>query len=428
MVFLVKAMQKKKYKVVTLGCRTNQYESQAYVKQLREKGFEEAMPGESADVCIVNTCTVTATADKKSLHAVRRLSRDYKPNEVIVTGCFAERGAVLWQELPTAVRIVPNARKEKLLEELFPEESWPEFAIDHFQAHTRAFVKIQDGCNSYCSYCIIPFVRGRSVSRSVESIVKEVKGLVEQGYREIVLTGINIGDFDGKTTPPTTLASLVRTLDKIPGLARLRLSSIDPDEVDSELLDAIVAGKRTCQSMHIVLQSGSNITLKRMRRKYTKEDFFVTVAALKKASPSFAFTTDVIVGFPGETESAFNETLEVVRAASFTKVHIFPYSERPKTRASRLENKVPAEVILERKERLKSVASEVAFRHRATYLGTQLDVLIEEKSAGDSDLYFGHSDNFLPVFVQKKEGVRSNEIVRVTCVGNRQDGLQGVAQ
>ncbi|MEM7174645.1 MAG: tRNA (N(6)-L-threonylcarbamoyladenosine(37)-C(2))-methylthiotransferase MtaB [Chlamydiota bacterium] len=417
-------MTKKKYKIATLGCRTNQYESQAYADQLKKKGFCEAKRGERADICIVNTCTVTVSADKRSFYQIRKLSREYQPDELIVTGCLAERERAALEKLPVKLRCVPNARKETLLAEVFPEEEWPEFAINHFQAHTRAFVKVQDGCNSYCSYCVIPFVRGRSRSRPVAAIVREVEQLIEQGYREVVLTGINIGDFDGATQPATSLADLVRTLDRLPGLARLRLSSIDPDEVDDALLDAIIFGEKTCHSMHIVLQAGSNVVLKRMRRKYTKQDFFQTVSRLKAKSDRFTFTTDVIVGFPGETDRDFAETLAVVREVQFAKVHIFPYSDRPKTRASRMDEKTPVAVIQQRKQQLNALADQMAFEHRMRYVGSTLNILIEGNSEQVRGDLFGHSDNFLPVYVPKT-GVRPNEIVRVTCTANQATGLKG---
>ena len=286
---------------------------------------------------------------------------------------------------------------------------------------------MQDGCNSYCSYCVIPFVRGRSRSRPVAAIVREVEQLIDQGYREVVLTGINIGDFDGATHPATSLADLVRTLDRLPGLARLRLSSIDPDEVDDDLLDAIIYGEKTCHSMHIVLQAGSNIVLKRMRRKYTKRDFLTTVSRLMAKSDRFTFTTDVIVGFPGETDQDFAETLAVVHDVQFAKVHLFPYSDRPKTRASRMDRKIPLNVIEQRKQQLSELADQVAFEHRTRYVGSKLDVLLEGKGELGGSYLFGRSDNFLPVYVSKA-GLRPNEIVQVTCMTNGKNGLQGEKQ
>lgn len=416
-------MNKKKYKVVTLGCRTNQYESQAYVDQLKASGYTEAEEGEGAEVCIVNTCTVTASADKRSLYQIRKLKREYAPERLIVTGCLAERSADELRQIDGVTDVVPNHRKEALLEDVFPEQEWPEFRIERFEAHTRAFVKIQDGCNSYCSYCVIPFVRGRSRSKTMPQILSEIESLVENGYKEVVLTGINIGDFDGNTPEnPVRLSTLVRHVDQIPGLERIRISSIDPDEVDDDLLEAVIEGEKTCPSMHIVLQSGSNLTLKRMRRKYTRRDFFEATERLLKARPDFTFTTDIIVGFPGESEEDFQETLDIVKQVRFAKVHMFPYSDRPKTRASRMPNKISQEVIDHRRKTLLKVADEVAVELRNRYLGQTFDVLLESEERPGWIL--GHTGHFLPVLVPK-EGLRSNDLIQVTCLENCPEGLIG---
>lgn len=410
----------KKYKVVTLGCRTNQYESQAFSDQLKKEGYVEAKEGEKADLCIVNTCTVTESADKRSLYQIRKLARDYAPEKLVVTGCLAEREQKKLLALPEVTEVVPNAKKEELLSEVFPEKEWPEFQIERFEAHTRAFVKIQDGCNSYCSYCVIPFVRGRSRSKKVFDILREIEGLVENGFKEVVLTGINIGDFDGDQTPPVRLSDLIRQVDKIPGVERIRVSSIDPDEVDDDLLDAIINGKKTAPSMHIVLQSGSNLTLKRMRRKYTKQDFIDATERLLKGNPLFTFTTDIIVGFPGETEEEFQETLALMDEVQFAKVHMFPYSDRPKTRASRMPNKVPNDVIQKRKAILLKKAEENAYHLRESFIGSEFTVLVETKE-------MGHTENFLPVYLPEKN-LRPNTLIKVKCVGNTPEGLIGENQ
>ncbi|MCB1149200.1 MAG: tRNA (N(6)-L-threonylcarbamoyladenosine(37)-C(2))-methylthiotransferase MtaB, partial [Chlamydiia bacterium] len=333
-------MVSKKFKITALGCRTNQYEAQAFTDQLLALGYEAAAEGEPADLCIVNTCTVTASADSSSRHEIRKLASDNPHAPIYVTGCYAERDPKAVKDLPNVAGVIPNQDKEALIKALFPDaESLPEFNIERFEAHTRAFVKVQDGCNSFCTYCIIPYVRGRSRSREASDIIQEVERLVSNGFKEIVLTGINIGDFDGGAVK-SNLAELTRLVDAVEGVERVRISSIDPDEVDDDLLDAVVNGKKTCQSMHIVLQSGSNVVLKRMNRKYTRQMFLETCERLRTASPDFTFTTDVIVGFPGETEEDHKETLKILEEVRFAKVHMFPYSDRPRTRASLYPNKV----------------------------------------------------------------------------------------
>jgi len=413
-------MTEKKFKIVTLGCRTNQYESQAYAKQLMGMGYTESAQG--ADVCIINTCTVTQQAEKSSLAEIAKIARQHPGAAVLVTGCLAEQAPDRILSIPGVSHVVANKEKEGLLTRLFPATELPEFAIENFSAHTRAFVKVQDGCNSFCSYCIIPYVRGRSRSRKVEDVLREVEGLVRHGYKEVVITGINVGDFDGGDGS-ARLADLVRAVDKVEGICRVRLSSIDPDEVDEDLLSAILEGQHTCHSLHIVLQSGSDAILKRMRRKYTRAMFLDTIDRVSCASPDFAFTTDVIVGFPGETEEDFQATVDVIRHVRFAKVHMFPYSPRPKTRAALFEDLVPQDVIATRKHTLLQEAQLAAAALRASYIGQRMEVLLE---SCEGSVWTGHTDNFLCVEILHKEGMEANAIVSVDFVANGPTALQGI--
>lgn len=417
----------KKFKIATLGCRTNQYESQAYYDQLTAMGYTQAQEGEAADLCIVNTCTVTESADSHSRHAIRQLARENQGSQVVVTGCFAENKPEIVRQIDGVTHVVPNLNKDSLIANLFPEEDVPEFSIKNFDAHTRAFVKVQDGCNSFCTYCIIPYVRGRSRSRTIPEILLEVEALLANGFKEIVLTGINIGDFDGnpgENEEPSCLADLVRAVDKMPGLERLRVSSIDPDEVDDNLADAILNGQKTCHSMHLVLQSGSNVILKRMNRKYTRQVFLDTVERMQAASPRFTTTTDIIVGFPGETETDFADTLAVMREVKFAKVHMFPYSDRARTRAALYPNKVPSDVMRERKQITLRTAEEIAYALRNQYVGQRMTVLTERRDTDHADEITGHTENFLTVKVQDPK-LTSNTLVMVDLIVNRPDGLVG---
>jgi threonylcarbamoyladenosine tRNA methylthiotransferase MtaB len=409
----------KKFKIVTLGCRTNQYESQAYADQLRSVGYTAAQIGEPADLCIVNTCTVTESADSSSRHQIRQILRENPGAEVVVTGCMAESAPERIKALDSKIRLVPNASKENLLAELFPDmENLPEFNIRTFDAHTRAFVKVQDGCNSFCTYCILPYVRGRSRSRQIDEVVREVEGLITAGFKEIVLTGINIGDFDGGGR----LADLVRVVDRVEGLQRLRISSIDPDEIDDDLTDAVLNGRTTAPSMHIVLQSGSNVILKRMNRKYTRQIFLETYDKLKQRKPEFTATTDVIVGFPGETEGDFEETLNILRSVRFAKVHMFPYSPRKRTRAALYPNQVSVDVMKRRKTELQHLAEITAFELRGQFVGSRMRVLLEgEEEAG---FLSGHTENFLKVSLPAT-GLKLNDLVECELIENTPIGLIG---
>jgi threonylcarbamoyladenosine tRNA methylthiotransferase MtaB len=407
----------KKTRIVTLGCRTNQYESQLFSDQLHQLGYASAQEGEEGvELCIVNTCTVTDHADSSSRYQIRKLARQYSKARIVVTGCMAESAPEVIRSIDPRIELIPNQSKETLVATLFPEESIPELQIQQFEGHTRAFVKIQDGCNSFCTYCIIPYVRGRSVSRPVAQILAEVKTLVSHGYQEIVLTGINIGDFEADGV---RLAGLVRQVDQIEEVKRLRISSIDPDEVDDDLLDAVIQGRATCPSMHLVLQSGSNVILKRMNRKYTRQIFMQTVERLLKAEPDFTVTTDIIVGFPGETEADFQETLNVVQDVRFAKVHLFPYSPRKRTRAALYPNRIQPDVMRDRKNRLLRLTEQAAFLLRQGFVGRTMEVLLEE---GTDEMLSGHTSNFLRVQVPR-EGVRANQFVSVTLRENRPEGL-----
>lgn len=416
--------KRQKFRVVTLGCRTNQYESQAFRDQLLQMGYEPAEGKEEADLCIVNTCTVTESADSRSRHEIRQLAKKNPDAKIVVTGCSVERQPDKIQAIDGVTHLVQNADKESLLEQVFPGEDLPEFSIRNFEAHTRAFLKVQDGCNSFCTYCIIPYVRGRSRSRTMDEVLAEAKELIGNGYKEIVLTGINIGDFDGNEEEPRRLAELIQEVDALPGLERLRVSSIDPDEVDDEMLETIINGSKTCKSMHIVLQSGSNVVLKKMNRKYTRQMFMETIERLRTACPDFTFTTDVIVGFPGETEADHQETLDILREVKFAKVHMFPYSPRPRTRAALYPNRVPSDIIQRRKQEVLRLSEEIAFDLREQYVGQQMVVLTESFDDHQPDMISGHTDNFLQVLIPKK-GLRPNMLVKVKCIENTPQGLIG---
>jgi len=403
----------KKYKIATLGCRTNQYESQVFSNQLQRGGYRQAQYDERAEVCIVNTCSVTQSADKRSLYQVRKLLRENNPEKLIVTGCFAEK-----LKLASGItHVIPNRKKERLLPLVFPQKEWPEFCIERFDAHTRAFVKIQDGCNSFCSYCIVPFVRGRSRSKNISDILREVATLVKNGYKEVVLTGINIGDFGKDQMPRVGLSDLLRQVDRVEGLRRIRLSSIDLNAINDELIQVLLSGEKLCPSLHLSLQSGSDFTLKRMGRGYTRQRFLDIITCLRKENPDFTFTVDLIVGFPGETIEEFQETLHLIEQGICANAHLFPYSNRSQARASKMPNQVPKEVVDVRKQQLLEAQKKASFALRNRYVGREFDVLIEAKNRG-------YTKHFLPISIPGKQ-IRPNEIVRVKCVENQQEGLVG---
>ncbi len=415
-VFLQGIVMSKRFCIVSLGCRSNQYESQAFRRQLGALGYIAAGDGECADVCIVNTCCVTASAEQRSRYQIRKIAKENPGAVVCVTGCMATRVG----DIPEATHCIPNSEKQELVSCLVAERPLPDFSIDSFEGHTRAFVKVQDGCDSFCSYCIIPFVRGRSVSRPLGDIVCEVKRLVAGGYKEVVLTGINIGDYgDGGKV----LSDLVRGIDGIDSLRRLRLSSIDPTDINDALFDAVVNGKTTCNSLHMVLQSGSDATLQAMKRKYRREEFLATAERFLAEDSDFSFTTDVIIGFPGETEEDFAETVDVVQQVPFSHVHIFPYSPRPGVQAASLGGAVDSVTVRRRKEEFADLAEHKAHVLREEYVGRVIEVLTEENKTIPDGYSYGHSRNFLPVAISSF--LPANTLAQVKIVGNDSNGLQG---
>jgi len=398
------------FSLASIGCRTNQYEIQALKEQLEAMGC--IYVEKDADLCIVNTCSVTQGAESSSRRSIRSLIKKHPRARIIITGCLALRA-------PETLKgeIIPE--KESIVKTLFPDRLIPPFSISKFSNHTRAFVKVQDGCNNFCSYCIIPYLRGRSRSKDTKSIVKEVQGLIESGHKEIVLTGIDVGDFNDNGF---VLSDLVQTLDALDGLKRLRISSINPNQVDEKMVETILSGKNTCHSMHLVLQSGSTKILQKMRRLYTREQFLETVALFRQRSADFMFTTDVIVGFPGETEEDFEQSLELVKEVRFAKVHMFPYSERPGTRAKRFLDKVPAKTITERKGCLLKEAEEISCQVREKYVGKEVEVLTEQSN--ETKWLNAQTRNGLPVLLPR-ESAQPNELIQVRLEKNGDCALIG---
>jgi threonylcarbamoyladenosine tRNA methylthiotransferase MtaB len=418
-----KVIVSKAFKVVTLGCRANQYESQVIRGQLKGIGYVEVGGGEQADICIINTCTVTTSADSHSRNAIRREVKKNAGATIVVTGCLAERDAAMIEGIEGVTHIVPNNDKESLVALIAPDVEVPAFVLKSYSGKTRAFVKIQDGCDSYCTYCIIPSVRGTPRSRDHKEIFAEVEALVQQGYKEVVLTGINIGTFGKDKGYEYKLADLIVDLEKIEGLQRLRLSSISPLDIDEALLQCFADSEVLCPSAHMVLQSGSDAVLRRMNRSYTQEQFVAAAKTLRDIDPDFAFTTDVIVGFPGETEEDCEETLAVIREVGFTGVHVFPYSVRPGTRAERYKDHVPSHIITKRKERVLSVVEAETSAARQRFVGMTVKVLVERINEGEGVSY-GHTDNFLDV---KICGVapKKNAFIDVCITENSSEGCVG---
>jgi threonylcarbamoyladenosine tRNA methylthiotransferase MtaB len=388
----------KTFKIITFGCKVNQYESQLYHDQLVSIGY---IPTETINptIIIINCCAITQKASKEVKNKILSLLKENKNTpQIFITGCVDKN--ILPQD--EKITIVTNEEKEKLLFSLHPHLN---DKIKGFQHHTRAFVKIQDGCNSFCAYCIVPFMRGRSRIRSFNIIIEEIKGLANNGYKEIVLTGINVGDYH-------ELPQLISSINNINGIERIRLSSINVDHINDALIDGFINNKKFMPSLHLPLQSGSNTILKKMNRKYTVEDYLDVIDKFK-AYPHFTFTTDIIVGFPNENEDDFLSSIDVIKKVGFIKVHVFPFSKRENTLADQMPNQIPNEIIKKRKKELTTIAEDVAFKIRNKFVGQQLTILMESKG-------YGYSENYLPIYGLK--GVK-NQLIKAKVVHNSKKGL-----
>src|SRR5262245_14147879 len=389
-------------RLVTLGCKVNQYEAQHVKEMLEANGYREAAADEPADLCIVNTCTVTHEADAQGRQLIRRLARTNPRAVLVVMGCFATRDPDAVARLPGVSKVITD--KQRLAEEL------REFGVAHrpagisrFDGHQRAFVKVQDGCLLNCTYCIIPHVRPALRSRPVEEIVAEVEGLVAGSCQEVVLTGIHLGHYGidlSKGRPRAEwcrLWHLLARLDRVPGDFRVRLSSLEAAEARDDLVRALTRHPRVCPHLHLCLQSGSDRVLARMKRRYRVAGFLERCRRLRAALDRPAFTTDVIIGFPGETEEDFAATCRVVRAVGFSRLHVFSYSRREGTEAARWGEAVPPAVAAARRERLLELERELAGAYYRSLLGRRLDVLVEGPDPRRPGFVRGTSERYAPV-------------------------------
>ena len=387
-----------------MGCKVNQYETQLVKEALERNGYREAADEEPADLCVINTCTVTGEADSKARGIIRQLARKNPGTKTIVFGCYAAREPQTLEQLPGVMAVVPDNRELPDVLQRFGVADFPD-GISRFDGHRRAFVKVQDGCILNCTYCIIPTVRPGLRSRAPQDIIEEVRRLIGNGYKEIVLTGIHLGHFGVDTTrgksgkAPYRLWHLIRDLDKLPGDWRLRLSSLEANELGDEFIEAVADCERLCPHFHLCLQSGSDGVLARMRRRYRSGRFLETLDRIREKLAKPAFSTDIIVGFPGETDEEFAETLDVCERAGFMKTHVFPFSPRKGTPAAEFNGQIPAEVRKARCAELAVLETRLARRYYESLVGETLTVLVEAKPASEPGLVQGTACRFAPVEV-----------------------------
>ena len=418
----------------TLGCKVNQYDTQAMRERFERAGCREVPFDGRADIYVVNTCTVTGTGDKKSMQIIRRCHRQNPEAAIVVTGCLAQRAA---DELTLpGVRLVLGTQRRgevvELLEQalaqdcaLIAVETLRKAPFEHLtvhahEGHARATMKIQEGCDRWCSYCIIPAVRGPIRSRPLDEIREEAQSLADAGFREAVLTGIHLTSYGRDLRDGSTLLDAVRTVHEVEGIDRIRLGSLEPVIVTPEFAEGLAAMPKVCHQFHLALQSGSDTVLERMRRRYTSGEFLAACALLRATFDDCALTTDVMTGFPGETREEFEQTMETCSRAGFARMHVFPYSEREGTRAAQMEGSVPRHVREERARELIALGHRLEAQALAARVGRTEDVLIEETDSEGRGV--GYTGGYMRAHVP---GAQPGEIVHVRVTGVEDSELTG---
>ena len=408
-----------KFYALSLGCKVNEYEIDAVEEQFLNKGY--ILDKDNPDVFIINTCSVTSVADQKSRQHIRKIRKNY-PNLkcLVVMGCYSQHAGKFISEelgadivigtskrniLPTLVdTYIKTTKKILMIDEDFRHFKYESFGVIPNINKTRAYIKIQDGCDNFCSYCIIPFTRGNSRSRDKEEIIAEIKSLVNKGYKEVVLTGIHTAGY-GKDLDNFTFSDLVeKILNEVPDLYRLRISSIEESEIDDKFISLLKKDNRIANHLHIPTQSGCSKTLKNMHRKYNVDDFYKKIELIRNARPDIAITTDVIVGFPGETEEDFMETLNFIKKIKFAELHVFPFSAREKTIAMKMPNQIEPSIKKDRVTRLIKLGNELNLEYKKQFIGKDLEVLFEDYNK-DTKTWKGHTSNYLEVSYQSDDNL-----------------------
>lgn len=412
-----------------LGCKVNSYETEAMQQLLEDAGYEIVPFREGADVYIINTCSVTNVADRKSRQMLHRAKKMNPSAAVVAVGCYVQAaGAELKKDEAVDLIVGNNQKKDlvQILDDYFADhensgeildighsQEYEELHIRRIADHTRAFIKVQDGCNQFCSYCIIPYTRGRVRSRRPEDIEHEVRGIAEAGYKEIVLTGIHLSSYgvDFKDEQQENLLTLIKRLDQIPGIERLRLGSLEPRIVTREFAKELARLRTICPHFHLSLQSGCDATLKRMNRRYNAAEYQACCEILREEFDNPAITTDVIVGFPGETEEEFAETERFLKEIHFYEMHVFKYSRRAGTRAADMPDQVPEGTKSVRSDILLALEKQQSLEYRGRFLGTEEEILLEEPIEIDGTKYMmGHTRQYVKGAVPYEEGLKNKTV------------------
>ena len=423
--------QRPTFSIVTLGCKVNQYDGQAIRESLSRAGYREVAFGLPCDVSIINTCTVTAQARRKSHKHIYQAARTNPHSAVLVTGCLAEVEPDKIAAIPGVTRAVPRSLAGSLPEILRGEGvehgSVFDLRISSFAEHTRAFLKVQDGCDGSCAYCIVPRARGPARSRDLQDARSEAERLIASGFREIVLCGIHLGAYGKDLDWRVRLEDLIEAFLPLAGLERLRLSSIEVNEVTDRLIGLMVQEPRLCPHLHIPLQSGDDFILRAMNRRYTAAEYLVTIERVRARVENPSFTTDVLAGFPGESEEQFEKTLLLCRAVGFSRMHVFPFSARPGTPAATLRGRVRDCAIRQRDARAREVAQELALEYKKQFVGKRVSPLVEHQRDGRSGKLCGRTERYLQVIFDGPDNLMGR-IVPVRAAHATPEALHGCAE
>ena len=418
-------MDKKKVAFYTLGCKVNQYETAAMEQKFIENGYQICKLDEKPDIAIVNTCTVTNISDRKSRQVLRRLKEENNKVILVAVGCYAQVAKDQLEEMEEIDLVLGNTEKKEIVKfveeyiknkekinevsDILNEKEFTDLGIVTYSEKTRANIKIQDGCNNFCSYCLIPYARGRVRSRNKESIIEEVTLIAKKGIKEIVITGIHIASYGKDFSDDYKLIDLLEDLNKIEGIERIRLGSLEPTIVTEEWAKRLCKLDKICNHFHLSLQSGCNETLKRMNRHYTTAEFREVVSILRKYFKDINLTTDIIVGFPGETDEEFNITFEFLKEIKFYKMHIFKYSKREGTVACSMPNQIDGNIKEERSNKLITLSNKNEKEYQEQYIGKEIEVLFEEKQG---NYYVGHTKNYMMIKLKSDEQLE-NKVKKV---------------
>lgn len=425
----------KKVAFITLGCKVNQYETNSMIQQFLQKGYEIVEATKKADIYIVNTCTVTNMSDRKSRQMLRRVKELNHKAVVVACGCYVQVAKEEIENIEEIDLIVGNNEKKEIveivekyinenkknieIEDVMHQKEYVELGEITYTEKTRAVIKVQDGCDRFCSYCIIPYARGRVRSRKPEKVIEEIEKIAQEGIKEVVITGIHIASYGKDFKKEYRLIELLEEINKIKGIQRIRLGSIEPLLITEEFVARLSKLEKICHHFHLSLQSGCDETLKRMNRRYTTQEFNEIVERLRKTYRDVILTTDIIVGFPQESQEEFAKTYQFLQEIKFYKMHIFKYSPRKGTKAAQMTGQVDGRIKEERSQKLIELSNKNEKEYHEKYVGKEVEVLFEEEKKG---YYQGHTKNYILAFVKSKENLE-NKIIKAKCIDNEVDHI-----